>query len=116
MERKFVCIICPRGCLVTAELDNGEVTRISGNTCLRGAEYVKTECTAPVRTVTSTVRCTNGAMLPVKTAAPIPKEHMRDCMRIINTLKPSPPVKIGSVLKDDVYGSAVIASGNVFEK
>ena len=52
----LTCIRCPMGCAIHVEMENGQVVSVTGNTCPRGAEYAKSEATAPVRTVTSTVR------------------------------------------------------------
>ena len=59
MKRKLVCIVCPRGCLIEADVSEQGV-EISGNGCPKGAAYAKEECTAPVRTVTSAVRVAGG--------------------------------------------------------
>ena len=53
---ELTCIRCPMGCAIHVEMENGQVVSVTGNTCPRGAEYAKSEATAPVRTVTSTVR------------------------------------------------------------
>ena len=37
-ERNLICINCPMGCMLTAVLENGEVTSVSGNTSRRGDE------------------------------------------------------------------------------
>ena len=53
---ELTCIRCPMGCAIHVEMENGQAVSVTGNTCPRGAEYAKSEATAPVRTVTSTVR------------------------------------------------------------
>ena len=71
--RNLTCIVCPRGCQIAVTLtDDGKIDKIEGYTCKRGYTYAQDECTAPKRTVTSTVRCKDGAVLPVKTAGVIP--------------------------------------------
>ena len=112
MKRELTCIVCPMGCPLTVELDNGKVKNISGNTCPRGKLYAENECTNPVRTITSTVRCSNGSMIPVKTDMPIPKDKMFDAMKIINNTSARLPISIGDVIIEDVYGSKVVATGN----
>ena len=37
--KELTCIGCPLGCALTVEMDGGEVVKISGNTCPRGAAY-----------------------------------------------------------------------------
>ena len=112
MERKLTCIVCPLGCQLTVQLNGREVVKVEGNTCPRGAEYAKNECTNPQRTVTSTVRCENGGLVSVKTDRPIPKEKMTACMELINKTVAKLPVSIGDVLIEDVFGSCVVATQN----
>lgn len=113
MKRNLTCIICPLGCSLTAVLENGTVS-VSGNTCPRGAEYAKNECTNPVRTVTATVSC-GAARLPVKTDGPIPKAEIFSCMEIIHALKAQAPVKIGDILCETPWGANIVAAGNIEE-
>ena len=80
MMRELTCIVCPMGCPLVVELDGKKVVSVSGNTCPRGAKYAEAECTNPERTITTTMKCENGAVVPVKTNTPIPKEKMFDCM------------------------------------
>lgn len=112
MERKLTCIVCPLGCQLTVKLNGKEVAEVTGNTCPRGAEYAKNECTNPQRTVTSTVRCENGALVSVKTDRPIPKEKMAECMAIINSAVAKCPIAIGDVIVSDVFGSNLVATQN----
>lgn len=112
MERKLTCIVCPLGCQLTVELNGREVVKVEGNTCPRGAEYAKNECTNPQRTVTSTVRCEDGGLVSVKTDRPIPKEKMAECMALINKAVAKLPVAIGDVIVSDVFGSNIVATQN----
>ena len=112
MERKLTCIVCPLGCQLTATLNGREVVKVEGNTCPRGAEYAKNECTNPQRTVTSTVRTEDGGLVSVKTDRPIPKEKMAECMALINKAVAKLPVSIGDVIVSDVFGSDIVATQN----
>ena len=112
MERKLTCIVCPLGCQLTVQLNGREVVKVEGNTCPRGAEYARNECTNPQRTVTSTVRCENGGLVSVKTDRPIPKEKMSECMQLINKAVAKRPVAIGDVILSDVFGSNIVATQN----
>ena len=110
MEKKeMICINCPLGCVLTVERkESGEVT-VSGNTCPRGAEYGRTEATAPKRVLTSTVRIRGerGRVVPVKTAAPVPKEKIGACMEALKEAEVELPVQIGDVVMKDVAGTGV---------
>ncbi len=111
MTREMTCIICPRGCTLTVDLDQMSVT---GNTCPKGEQYAIDECTHPVRTVTSTVRLSNReGMVSVKTENPIPKDQIFAVMEQIRHTAANAPVHIGDVLIPDAAGSAVIATKNV---
>lgn len=112
MERKLTCIICPMGCSLTVQTEGKRVLSVTGNTCPRGEEYANNECTNPKRTVTSTVLCSDGSLLPVKTDCPIPKEKMAECMALINNAVAKLPVSIGDVIIEDAFGSKVIATQN----
>lgn len=105
-ERKLTCIICPRGCELTVALgDAGEVLGVSGNACARGEVYANTECTNPTRTVTTTVRCADGSVVPVKTSIPVPKGMIVDVMREINRARIDGDVKVGQVVIEKVAGT-----------
>ena len=112
MKRELTCIVCPIGCSLMIDFENGEVKSVSGNTCPRGVVYAKNECTNPQRTVTSTVRCADGSMVSVKTDGTIPKEKIEECMEIINGLSPELPIKIGDVLAENVFGANIVATQN----
>ena len=96
MTRELTCIICPKGCNIKVEIEEGKVVNIEGNTCKRGYDYAMSEVTNPVRTITSTVKMENGKMLSVKTDKPIPKELIFKCMEEINKVIAKPPIKTGS--------------------
>lgn len=113
--RILTCIVCPRGCTLSVELgENNKVQSVSGNLCPRGKTYAEAECTHPVRTVTTTMRCEDGEVVACKTADTIPKESIFEVMRHINeTVAPS-RVKIGDVLIENVAntGVSVVATAN----
>lgn len=103
------------GCPITVELsDSGEVINVTGNTCPRGKKYAITECIAPTRMLTSTVRVNGGrvAMVPVKTSEPIPKEMTFDIMKAINSVEVDAPVEIGQVIIENVLdtGADIVAT------
>lgn len=111
--RELTCIICPKGCALKVNLyEDGKVLNVSGNTCKKGAEYAEAECTNPMRTVTSTMRCSDGSVIPVKTSTPIPKANVYDCMKLINQGIVNLPIHIGDVVISDVFGSCVVVTEN----
>ncbi len=113
MNRELTCIICPLGCNIKVRLENGAVLEVSGNTCPRGKTYAITECTAPMRTLTSSVRCKGGKLLSVKTDRPIPKEKWMEAMAIVNRQHPALPIAVGDVIIEDVFGANIVATKNI---
>lgn len=110
MQRKFTCIICPNGCEITADYEEGNegviVRSVEGQTCPRGEEYVKQELTDPRRTIASSV-LVRGGELPlasVRLTAPIPKAKIFDAMREIRKLAVDAPVVAGTVLIENLLG------------
>ena len=112
MKKELTCIACPLGCSITVTLDGKDVISVEGNTCPRGKEYAINECTAPVRTVTTTVKCEDGSLVSVKTSKPIPKENIFDAMRVINSRVAKLPISVGDVIIEDLFGSNVVATQN----
>lgn len=112
MERKLTCIICPLGCELVVQMDDKDVLHVHGNNCPRGKVYAENECTHPQRTVTTTVRCTDGSLLAVKTDKAIPKEKVMECMEIINHTVAELPITIGDTIVEDVFGSRIVATQN----
>lgn len=108
MERKLTCIICPKGCEMIATLDeNKKFLSVTGYTCKRGAIYAETECTAPTRTLTSTVFTKSGKLLPVKTAAPIPKGALGRAMAVLADVVASDDARLGDVILENIAETGV---------
>ncbi len=109
-KRELVCVACPLGCPITVTLDdNGAVIDVKGNTCKRGEAYAHTECTNPTRMLTTTVKVEGGNayVVPVKSANPIPKGMMMECMEVINKASIKAPVNIGDVVIENILGTGV---------
>ena len=93
---------------------DGKVLSVEGNACPRGKTYAEAECTNPVRTGTSTVRCEDGSVVSVKTSTAIPKGKMFLVMKEINNAVAKCGVKIGDVIISFVCGTDadVVATSN----
>lgn len=113
----LICIGCPLGCPLEAELEGAEVLTVTGQTCKNGEKYARRELTAPTRIVTSTVRVSGGtlATVSVKTASDIPKGKIFDCIRELQAIDIDAPVAIGDVILENVCGTGVsiVATRNV---
>lgn len=107
MKRELTCIVCPIGCQLSVTLENGIVTEVTGNTCPRGKQYAIDECVSPVRTITTTARTSNGGVIPVKTAQPIPKDLMFECMKTIDNAIAPLPAHIGDVVIENLLNTGV---------
>lgn len=120
MKRELTCISCPIGCLLTVEEDEAGTLRVHGNACKRGEVYGIKEVTAPMRTVTSTVRVLNGAkpLASVRTQTDIPKDKIFDCMTAIKGVRRKAPISAGDIMIENVAGTGVnvIATSTVTEK
>ena len=114
MKRVLTCIICPRGCQLTAEITDGNVS-VTGHTCPKGAEYAASEILHPMRTVTATIRVANrkDAMVSVKTQQPVPKDRMMAVMAALRHMTVDAPIAMGQVLLPDVEGIPVIATKQI---
>ena len=114
MKRNLTCIICPRGCALEVEPENG-TAKVTGNACPKGEEYGKNECLCPMRTVTSVVRVANrrDVMVSVKTAAPVKKADIFRVMEVVKNATVEAPVTAGNVVLRDVCGADVIATKTV---
>lgn len=99
MKKLYTCIVCPEGCSITAEEENGCLS-VSGNKCRRGEAYVRQEAFDPRRNISSTVRVNGGTrpVVSVKTSSPIPKDMIFAVMDEIRRVSVDAPVRSGQVL------------------
>jgi CxxC motif-containing protein len=105
MTRNLTCIVCPKGCQLTVELEGKKVLSVTGHTCKRGAAYAEAECVAPMRTLTTTAPVSGGGVVPVKTDKAIPKELLFAAMEEVNRLTAPATAKIGDVLVKNLLGT-----------
>lgn len=85
-EETVTCSICPNGCQVKWDETTGTY---SGNKCQRGARFAEQERTAPMRTITTTVRIDAGdrVLLPVKTKERVKKEYVFDVVHQLKNVR-----------------------------
>lgn len=120
MEKNFICIVCPMGCELKADMDeNGNLKSVSGNRCKRGEKYAEQESINPMRMLTSTVKIKNALYprLPVITSESIPKEMIGQVMSEINKVDIKAPIHLRDVVIKNVCGLPVdiIASRSMKE-
>ncbi|MBR1796724.1 MAG: DUF1667 domain-containing protein [Clostridiales bacterium] len=109
MEKLITCINCPVGCRMTVTLtEDGEFISVTGNTCKRGADYAKQECTLPLRMITAVIPVDGSDMpLSVKTASPVPKRLIKEIMKELSEVKVSAPISLGQVIIPDILNTGV---------
>ena len=109
--RPLTCIRCPRGCTVAVTLaDDGTITSVTGNSCMRGDKYARDEVTHPVRVVTTTVPVVGSATekkVSVKPAGDVPKGRVFDVVRALTDVTATAPLHIGDVILADVAGTGI---------
>lgn len=107
--RDLICIGCPIGCQLQVKLDGKEVVEVTGNTCKKGEDYAKKECTNPTRIVTSSVYVEGGeiGVVPVKTESDIPKEKIFDCIKALKGIVVKAPINIGDVIVENILDTGV---------
>ncbi len=90
-----ICILCPNSCEITYDL--------KGAMCGKGLDYVRKEFLSPERTLTTSVKVINGErpLTSVRTSEAIPRELLREAMRMIGTIAIEAPVEVGQVIRSD---------------
>lgn len=109
MTKEIICTVCPTGCTIHVEGENGNITKIEGFSCPRGKVYAENEFISPVRILTSTAKV-NGAKTPlvaVRSKTPVPKEKLFDCMKEIRKLNLTAPVNRGDILIENICDTGI---------
>ena len=109
MLREFTCIMCPQGCDIKVELEDGVIKSVTGNTCPKGEAYVTQEIQNPMRNIASSI-LVDGGELPlasVRLSGVIPKDRIFDVMAEIRRVELPAPVHEGDVAIADVLGLGV---------
>lgn len=105
-ERAFTCIVCPNGCVIETQIEDGKLLSITGNKCKRGEEYVQQELADPRRMIATTVPIENASLplCSVRLNRPIPKREIFRVMREIDGVRLVAPVQIGQIVLKNVCG------------
>jgi CxxC motif-containing protein len=106
---KMICVSCPKGCTLTVTKEGSTVVKVTDATCKRGEDYAHQEITDPRRMVATTVRVNNGIhpLVPVYTAAPVPKPLIFDILAEIRKTELTAPVATEQVIIKNVLGTGV---------
>jgi len=111
---KLICVSCPKGCTLTVTTDGDTIVEVRDASCKRGEAYAHQEITDPRRMVATTVKVNHGThpLVPVYTAAPVPKPLIFDILAEIRKTELQAPVKTEQIVIENVLdtGINVIAS------
>ncbi len=109
MKRELICISCPIGCHIAAELLADGGVEVSGNRCPRGKAYAQNELTDPKRMVTSVVACRSSELpfIPVRSSSPVSMALIDELLDTLRGMEVEPPLNTGSVILKDFRNSGV---------
>lgn len=117
--KELVCITCPNGCHMTAELKEGQ-WKVTGNRCQRGQKFAEDEMTCPKRTFSTTVRTAwkEVPVIPVRVSKEVPKEKIFEIMDVINHTTVRKCIRRDDVLIPNVLGldADVIVTSNCLKE
>ncbi|MFW6190828.1 MAG: DUF1667 domain-containing protein [Candidatus Bipolaricaulota bacterium] len=108
-KKEYTCVACPKGCTVEVEFEGDEIKDISGYSCAKGEEYVKSEFHDPRRILTTTVKIKGAKYprIPVRTETGVPKGELDCCLDKLNDVELEAPVGVGDVVIEDVCGTGI---------
>ena len=106
---KMICVICPVGCSLMVTHKGKTLIKVEGHQCKKGLDYAKAELTNPQRVVTSTVNVHGGIhpLVPVYTAAPVPKQLIFNLLNALRRVQIEAPVGMGQVVLKDALGTGI---------
>lgn len=109
MTRPLTCIECPKGCLLSIDVENCRIVKVSGNECPKGQMYAIQEIENPMRILTSAVLAEGLSlkMAPVRTDKPIPKSKIMEAMGEIKKIRLKNPIEANSVIVRNFLGLGV---------
>jgi len=114
---EVVCILCPVGCRIIVETEDGEVVRIDNAGCERGKDYSLQEIRSPVRDFFTTIRVADGKppLVSVRSTKPIPRNMLILCAAELAKRIIQAPVKIGDIIVENIMnlGVDIIATKDV---
>jgi CxxC motif-containing protein len=102
--KRFTCINCPAGCLLTVKELPGGSLQVDGNSCREGLQYGKEEFSDPRRIVTGTIKIWGGILpvLPVRTTAGVPRDRVRALYSSLRSITAEAPVYCGQIILQNV--------------
>lgn len=119
-KRELICIVCPNGCLLEAEIEDSSglrVKKITGQLCEKGPAWAEQELINPMRTIAGNIAVNGGnfPLVSVKTDSAVPLGKIFDVVKEIREKRIKAPVRIGDRLIENVAGTSsnIIATRHV---
>jgi len=120
INKEMICVICPNGCQLLVEIQEGDqplVTGVTGNTCDKGPEWARQEIINPMRTISSSIMVEDGdfPLVSVRTDSSVSLKDIFKVMGEIKAVRLKAPVKTGDIIIEKVAGLScnIIATRNV---
>lgn len=109
MTQNLLCIECPKGCVLTVDVQENKMVSVSGCGCPKGEQYALVETEHPARVLTTTVLAEGLSlkMIPVRTDRPLPKDKLLPAMREIKKIRIRVPVRSGGIIAERLLGLPV---------
>ena len=109
MEKKIICIKCPKGCEIITTYDGNEITELFGNSCSLGPVYAEKELNNPERTITTTVKILNALvpLIPVWSENPVEKASVIDIVKFLKNKVVYAPVQKGQILFKNILNKNI---------
>jgi CxxC motif-containing protein len=107
-QSELICTTCPKGCTLIISKDGETIVDVKAG-CKRGKDYAQQELTDPRRMVATTVRIEGARhpLLPVYTAAPVPKPRIPELVCALRNVVINAPIQSGAVVLSDVLGTGI---------
>jgi len=115
--KQITCITCPVGCRITIQTVEGKYL-FTGDKCNKGSQFALNELTAPMRSLTTTVRTIFPDMpvLSVRTNGEVPKEKVMQIMHNLSKVMITRRTGIGEIIVNNILetGCDIIATSDMF--
>lgn len=109
MTKEMICIECPKGCVLSVDIEDNKAAKVSGAKCPKGIMHAAAELDNPVRIFTSTVlaRGLSMKLVPVRTDKPIPKRDLFKAVDEVRKMRIAKPVNAGDAIVNNFLGLGV---------
>lgn len=106
MIKEFICILCPQGCDISAEIGKNKIISLKGNKCSKGEDYVTQEILNPMRNIATSVLIDNGELplVSVRLNRMIPKNKVFEVVSKIHELHLKAPISEGDIVIENILG------------